>query len=176
MDNLKKWSEKQRSVWDSAEPPVNELWDAISDNLDKEKGRVVSMSLRSLMKYAAALAFIVVSGFVYMSVKISNARELSLGELSPELAETEFYYHSKLEEKMNALKANSELIDPSVMSEIEEMDSVYKDLLKDLKDDADNEEVIMALIENYRLRLQLLEGILSRLNKDHEIDENKISI
>jgi len=60
------------------------------------------------------------------------------------------------------------------------LDSVYADLRRDLKDNAANEEVIEAMIQNYRLKLEILEDVLSQMRqannnhnneeKDHEVN------
>jgi hypothetical protein len=51
--------------------------------------------------------------------------------------------------------------------ELAALDSIYSDLKQDLKDNIDNEEVVSAMIENYRLKLDVLEGILNQIQKQH---------
>ncbi len=53
------------------------------------------------------------------------------------------------------------------------LDEDYQSLKNDIRDDADSEEVINAMIEYYRLKLAMLEKILDEVqknndNKDHE--------
>ena len=47
--------------------------------------------------------------------------------------------------------------------ESRELDKIYKGLKNDLKDNVSNEEVIEAMIQNFRLKLQLLEEIQRQL-------------
>jgi 3-hydroxyacyl-CoA dehydrogenase len=44
-----------------------------------------------------------------------------------------------------------------------ELDSLYSALKADLKDNVANQEVIEAIIENYRLRIAILEELLAEL-------------
>ena len=53
-----------------------------------------------------------------------------------------------------------------------ELEGVFEDLKKDLKDDSDNQEVIEAMIQNYRIKLEILEEMLLQLNKTTNPDEN----
>jgi hypothetical protein len=50
-----------------------------------------------------------------------------------------------------------------------ELDSVYIDLKADLKDNMANQEVIEAIIENYRMKISILEDLLKQI--DPEDDE-----
>ena len=45
---------------------------------------------------------------------------------------------------------------------------MFNELKIDLKDDAANEEVIEAMIQNYRIKLQILEEILTQLKNADE--------
>jgi chromosome segregation ATPase len=83
-------------------------------------------------------------------------------QAAPELAETEKYYsgliQTKLKELQGTLSSYPELKD-GLHKDLAELDSVYRDLKKDLKDNVSNEEVVDAMIQNYRLKLKLLEQI-----------------
>jgi Ni,Fe-hydrogenase III component G len=46
-----------------------------------------------------------------------------------------------------------------------ELDNIFKELKHDLKDNAANEEVLQAMIQNYRIKLEILTEILEQLNK-----------
>jgi hypothetical protein len=51
------------------------------------------------------------------------------------------------------------------------LDEEYKSLKNDLKDDADSEEVINAMIEYYRLKLEMLGKILLEIQKNNDHEE-----
>jgi hypothetical protein len=62
------------------------------------------------------------------------------------------------------------------------MDKVFEELKEDLRDNAANEEVIEAMIQNYRLKLDILEEMLYRLKqarqpqKDEENESTRMEL
>lgn len=83
------------------------------------------------------------------------------------------YYASRIEQKKKEIfifTASNPKIEKDVTIEFEQLDSAYKALRNDLKDNVDNSEVVSAMIQNYRIRLEILENILEQLKKinDHE--------
>lgn len=88
-----------------------------------------------------------------------------------ELIEADYYYASQISEKKEefyCLTANNTGLRDDVNMEFVELDKVFKDLKEDLKDNADNEEVVFAMIQNYRIKLEILEEILMQLRSVEE--------
>ncbi|NQZ75579.1 MAG: hypothetical protein HRT61_05625 [Ekhidna sp.] len=81
-----------------------------------------------------------------------------------ELAEMENYYDGAINQKISLIK--NQIDDDSILEDIEEMNIAFSELKADLKDNVDNEEVVTAMMENYRLKLQILEEILKELEKE----------
>lgn len=81
-----------------------------------------------------------------------------------EMAEMEQYYNAEINQKVTLIK--SQLGDDSILKDLEAMDAAFAELKTDLKDNVDNEEVVTAMMENYRLKLKILEEILSELEKE----------
>ena len=96
-----------------------------------------------------------------------------------ELMEAEYYYTAQIEERKEefyCLTANNTGLRDDINMEMVELDQVFKNLKEDLKDNADNEEVVFAMIQNYRLKLEILEEILSQLRsaeKNNDCYENE---
>jgi hypothetical protein len=87
-----------------------------------------------------------------------------------EVQELELFYTSKIDEKLLLLtgKLNSE---PIVQEDLDRLQKEYLELKIDLKDNADSEEVIAAMIMNYKVRLQLLERMIYEIH-DNENESN----
>ena len=62
----------------------------------------------------------------------------------------------------------SQVKDPRVIEDLEAMDKAFAELKGDLEDNVDNEEVVAAMMENYQLKLRILEEILSELEKEND--------
>jgi hypothetical protein len=87
----------------------------------------------------------------------------------PELQEAELYYSGLISEKLEEIKpilTNCPGIEEELKFEMSELDSLYTDLKTDLKDNVANQEVIEAIIENYRLRITILEDLLKEINPE----------
>jgi len=87
------------------------------------------------------------------------------------LDEAEAFYASRINE-MKELVFQYAMDNPGIEEELElelsQLDSVYTELRKDLKDNAANEQVVEAMIQNYRIKLEILEDILHQLKKNEE--------
>lgn len=104
--------------------------------------------------------------------------------LIPEFAETEKYYSRKVTNTMKELKVylvKYPDVANDMKKDIAELDSVYRSLKRDLGDNVAHEEILSAMIQNYRMKLQILEDIKSELiqesttkttnkNDSHEIN------
>ena len=87
----------------------------------------------------------------------------SISDQNPQLKETEIYYNNlifSLYNKVSPLLASNPEINKELFTDISHLDSIYLELRKDLKDNVSNQEVIDALIQNYRIKIELLEEML----------------
>jgi len=175
-DRLEEFILDNREQFDHLEPRP-EIWDRI----EKRKAPVLGIGWRSVIWRAAAVVIIFFSSYIFFRLTDKDPVQPS-GTLYPEsmedqsplvndLKEAEIYYTSQIEfMKAEALRLSDG--DPSVReiinTEMVDLDKVFKELKNDLKDNTDNEEVIEAMIQNYRIKLEVLEEILSQLKQSKE--------
>jgi hypothetical protein len=92
-----------------------------------------------------------------------------------EITEVKAYYTTQINERENEIYKYA-AFDPNIKSQIKiqfnELDSIYGSLRRDLKDNINNKEVVEAMIQNYRIRLEILENMLQQL-KGNESTETK---
>lgn len=171
-DRLKESVDDRRADYEVYEADFDQLWDNIDDKLNKSRFSMWSVA----GKIAAAILVLVVAGFGYFALNDDNTRDgYALHDISPELAETEYFYSQQVAEKLHIIKSSNANVDKEVMNNLLALDSAYQELKKDLKDNADNEEVISAMITNYRLKLTILEQILKEI-KQHDQNEEHSQI
>ncbi len=182
-DKLKKRIEEDRSSFKVYKGDYDSWWNDIEKKMDKaEIKEAYIIPWKTLFRVAASILLVmtVSIGFLWLrgnSVKYADG--ISLQDLSPELAEAEVYYNQMVEAKMGLIKASNVTLDPMVVRDFELLDSAYNELKLDLEDNMYNQEVIDAMIQNYRIKLQVLENILDEIqktNEDEENDEEAISI
>lgn len=166
-DKLKARVDNTRQEWEQYETNFDELWVGIEDKLNSSQQELVRGHTPWFwMKIAASVVLAVaMSWMVFSTIYLNDKAEqgYALRDISPELAETEFYYASQISEKLQIIYASNADVDDLVNENMALLDSAYNELKQDLRDNADNEEVISAMIQNYRIKLEILEKVLNEI-------------
>jgi len=170
MDKLEKFIRENRQDLDRYEPDQ-----AIWNRIEKINGRKVMFIPGYLMRAAMIVLIAASSLLIYKITSGGNYRNgkniVSDSRFSPELTEAEIYYTSmanNLLEKAKPYMASNPVLESELMSEIAHLDSISGNIRKDLKDNISNQEVIEALIMNYRIKVRLLEEMLEILTEQEE--------
>ncbi|MBL6446119.1 hypothetical protein JMN32_07360 [Fulvivirga sp. 29W222] len=168
-DKLKESVDSRREDFDLFDADFDQMWSNVEQGLNKSRRNIWPFA----GKIAATILLLVIVGWGFISLKFNDSSEgVALHEISPELAETEYYYSQQVAEKLSIIKASKAGVDKEVMDNLIALDSAYQDLKQDLKDNADNEEVVEAMITNYRLKLSILEQILKEIKQHDNREQN----
>lgn len=151
-DSLKDHIESKAEDFELYPFDANE-WNKIAEKLDPPKKKFNGW----LMGVAASAAVILISTVLVMSSSSSSSS-------SNEVAEMEGFYEEAINQKITLVK--NQLKDDRILNDLEAMDAAFSELKSDLDENVDNEEVVMAMMENYKLKLQILEEILTELGKE----------
>ncbi|THD65777.1 hypothetical protein E7Z59_14415 [Robertkochia marina] len=101
-----------------------------------------------------------------------SVKEITLGDLSPDLSKIEQYYTANINMELASLEMNdetSQLVD-GYMNRLSELNDEYKRLTDELNEIGPNQQTVDALIDNLQLRLDLLYRLKDQLK---ELKENK---
>ncbi len=156
MDKLEDFIRKNREDLDRHTPSPN-IWQNIRKDLHGKR------TLRARWISAAAMILIIFSTSVLLYLKHWNTdatgfrREtyLLLMKGNPQLMETELYYNNlvkTLYTEAGPLFSDYPDIEKELNLDLAQIDSLCADIRKDLKDNVANQEVIEALINNYRIK------------------------
>ncbi|MBN2814021.1 MAG: hypothetical protein JXQ80_08075 [Bacteroidales bacterium] len=169
-DRFEKFIMENRGQFDTREPDPR-IWDKIERDI-----RVSSkFNWKVGFKRAAIVLLILMAsyGAFEMINRVSSGSDMAVKgkkyqkeNTLPGLKEAEAYYTNIVNEKLNELKpiiANCPSLEEEIQFDLSELDSVYVDLKKDLKDNMANQEVIEAIIDNYRLKISILEDLRNEL-------------
>ena len=179
-DQLEKYILDHRESFDDLEPDPA-LWERV----DTRKTPVIRINWKDIAWKAAAVAVIFVASYYfhdYMASRKQPSASLmseNSGEASPmvkELIEAEAYYSSQIDlkkEEVFRLTSSNPEIRQEIDMELVDLDRVYDELKKDLNDNAANQEVIEAMIQNYRLKLDILEEMLMAIKQSNEPQNEK---
>lgn len=149
-DSLKEHIENRREDFELYPFDSDQEWVKLSKRIKPQKRdpwRVAGM--------AACFALVMLGSVFVVNNKHSGNNEV---------AELENFYEGEINQRITLIK--SQLQDDKILKDLEEMDIAFAELKADLNDNVDNEEVITAMMENYRLKLQILEEILNELEKE----------
>lgn len=105
----------------------------------------------------------------------SIASQITLGDLSPDLKKFEEYYIANINVELASLevnKANKALLE-GYMQQLNELNTEYKSLTKELNVLGPNQQTVDALITNLQLRLQLLYRLKDRLEALKKSNQNE---
>ena len=152
LDNLKDHNENQRDDFEIYPFDTDKGWEEIA-------GKVIpNVQKRDPWKVAgiaACFACILASTIFFMNPQ---------PQANNEIAELERYYNGEINQKISLVK--NKLKDDRILKDLNQMDQAFAELKADLNDNVDNQEVITAMMENYQLKLQILEEILTELEKE----------
>lgn len=157
------------------ETPHLKVWSGIEKRLNgvKEYGVV---RIGWWRQAAAAVALLVVGACLgmYFTNKTENTAIVQAAkEVAPDLKEAENFYNQKVESKLTQLVSYNP--DPSVMADLNQLDEIQEELRKELRraPASTREEIVRRLIENYQIKLGILERVLNHI-EEHQTDNQKI--
>jgi hypothetical protein len=179
MDKLEEHIRKNREDLDRYSPSAR-VWKRIK--------RTNANEITTVRKWISIAAmFVVILATAVIFIKYSPASSykglVKIGDetgpsKSTQLKETEIYYNNLVNsiytEAKPLLTANPE-IQKELVTDFSHLDSICSDIKKDLKDNVDNQEVVEALIQNYRIKIRLLEDMLTILKENENNPEKKKS-
>lgn len=170
-DQLEKYISDHREEFDELTPSPT-VWDRIEQDIDVVPVRKL-VPLRKALAYGVAAVVVVALGLFFIMNEHQVANEMadqpidematdrngySLSDISPELAEVEGYYVTRVNQKMERLGTLE--IEPELLEELELLDLEFNQLKEEMGGSVNNEQIIAAMIDNYRLKLEILEALL----------------
>ena len=122
-----------------------------------------SIKLNRYLVVAASVVVILTIGFVALLTRGNlSSSEYLLSNITPELYETEAYYQTEINQKMETL-SEREKIDKSIFIDLMEMDESFETIKKDIEENPGDERLISAILNTYQMKMDLLDEILNRI-------------
>ena len=175
-DKLEKFMIENREYFDVFEPK-EELWNGIQQSITP----VRKLNWKTIALRVAAVVVIFIASYFFHDLTQNNIKN-KVGEIIDEepneqmqmLMEAEVFYTSQIktaQEEFILLSGDNKALIQDIKYDLSELDKVFEDLKKDLKENGDNEEVIEAMIQNYRIKLQILTEMLGQMNKSSKTNK-----
>lgn len=177
MSNIEEYIRKNRQAFDTEEPPAGHE----ARFLEKlPAGKTRSMMY---VRYAAAAAVIIflmtLSGLYMHDNWLNNSAEQlpTLSDAGPSYAEAEAYFVSTIENQRQTINelSTADMAKEKARFEkdMQEMDSLYKQLQHDLDANPGDPRVINAMVKHYRMRINVMEEIVRQLKEVQRMKNHK---
>ena len=183
-DKLEQFIAENRDQFDIQEPG-DSLWNGINSEIHKGKKfpdlkKVIGWAAIILVTFTASF---LLQEYLHRNIAATEGKDTKNQKIEiPELQEAEIYYANLVDEKIleiEPLLENKPELGNVLKNDLAELDSIYAELQKDLKDNIANDEVVEAMIQNYRLKLEILEDFLAHLQEntnEEKTDKNEYTL
>ncbi|MFC2098709.1 hypothetical protein ACFLTA_08140 [Bacteroidota bacterium] len=178
-DRLEQFISENRDQFDLHEPD-EKLWAGIESSVQQKK--TFRIGWKAVMWRAAAVLIIFGASFVLQEFLhqrrdvVSERTGSKILKEIPELQEAKIYYTSLLDDKIRQIEPlideNPELGE-TLQQDLSELDSIYNELQKDLRDNIANDEIVEAMIQNYILKIQILEDLLEYMEETSKNNDDE---
>ncbi len=164
--NLQEFIEQNRNFFDNEEPSENHF-SRFEKRLQNKK-RVSFFESNFFLKLAATIILLLSLGiFTY---KILIFKEISeVNEIIAEYSEAEMYYQQNLNSKWSEFQKlqcqNLSADKEKVKKELFVLNKEYEILQKELLQTPNNQEVIGAMVKNYKLRIELIDNFIQQIKR-----------
>ncbi len=189
-DKLEEFIIKNRASFDDNELSVH-VWERInlelnSRNSESDHTPVIPLhqKYKFLINAAAAILISLGSIFIYEYFDEDNTATVAANEQSnneertitseaiiPELKEAEAFYDAKIHTQLVQLRKYARSypgLEEELTADLNDLDQEFAELKEELSTGVANEEIIEAMIENYQIRLQILEEVLESIQPEEE--------
>ncbi|MFT3740552.1 MAG: hypothetical protein QM786_17525 [Breznakibacter sp.] len=170
---------KHKAGFDTEEPSMD-VWERIAvqaNIVERPPRRTFGLQW---VKYAAAAVVVISTGIWAWNYTKPNRLPVSIeSPFEAQVSEAARYYESEINKKQQLvlqLTANQPEISEGINNDMAQLDSTLAQLRQDLGDNVANTEVLEAMIQNYRLKLSILEEVLGYLKTSEEPAKQKSHI
>ncbi|MBK6995758.1 MAG: hypothetical protein IPH31_12810 [Lewinellaceae bacterium] len=174
--DLESFIHQNREAFD-AEMPSGQAWENISQSLPKPKAIKVHIGWqRSIMRIAASLVLLVVGigGGIWYERQGGHPSGMAMSEVSGEYAELEQFYQRGISVKQEKLATFTGNQAAEVGEDLEQLDVIMEQLQLELANvpPGNREQVVRAMINNYKAKMAILQRVLEHLEKSNNGGDN----
>lgn len=167
MDQFEKHIRNNKAVFDDHRADREKIWANIASQLNEERPKVIPLWKSPMLRIAASILILLgISGAIGFNFFASTTTENQF--VSQELQDIDMHYQGLVSYQVQLVQNNSQLSDADkeeFLSFMVELDAEYEQLKLEMQHNLDNEQVLEAIVANYRKRIELIENLLQQLNE-----------
>jgi len=167
MDQFEKHIRDNKAVFDDHRADREKIWANIASQLNEERPKVIPLWKSPMLRIAASILILLgISGAIGFNFFAGPTTEAQF--VSQELQDIDMHYQGLVTYQVQLVQNNSQLSDADkeeFLSFMVELDAEYEQLKLEMQNNLDNEQVLEAIVANYRKRIELIENLLQQLNE-----------
>ncbi|MBR9853073.1 MAG: hypothetical protein GYB37_00630 [Algicola sp.] len=178
MDGFENYVRKHRSLFDDHRLDTERVWLDIERKIsDEEVGRVpfwrnssykIAASFLILLGIGALIGGILINGFKEEELFVASPINQELAEINIHYTATIDHYRKRIEQYPDLTQADKE----DFLEFLSKLDVEYDVLEAELHKNINNERVLQALVENQKIRIELINNFLNQIKRSNKEKEN----
>lgn len=176
MEHFENFIRKHRRSFDDHHLDTERLWSKIEQSLHEKEVKKISYWRNPSYQIAASfllLIGILISGFLIYDIKregpfIPAPMEQELTKINLHYTATINHYRKRLEQHPGLSRNDKE----DFLRFLNRLDLEYNELQAELQNNVNNERVLEALVQNQKIRIELIENFLSQIKRSTKEKEN----
>jgi len=172
MDELKTIIEKNRPLFDTAEPSMGHF--ERFEKMLNEQQIIIRRNIAwpTILKVACIAVLIVLSG-LYLGEHFILS-QMPMANHNPEFKEAQQYYIQVVDQRIGEIEQLQNSLSPEqknlLIKEMTEMDDMYEKLQKDYNSMPNDPRIIQAMLQYYKMKADILNRIINDLNKVQQLN------
>ncbi len=178
MDHFENYIRKHRRSFDDHHLDTERLWSKIEQSLHEKEVKKVSYWRNPSYQIAASFLLLIgigvlIGGFLTYDVKgegpfIAAPMKQELTEMNLHYTATINHHRKRLEQYPGLSRTDKE----DFLGFLKRLDLEYDELEAELYNNVNNEKVLEALVQNQKIRIELIENFLSQIKRSTKEKEN----
>ena len=163
-DNLEPIFKNLKNQFDVEEPTIGHF-DRFEKKLNKQNTTSSKKINRSLLLLPIAASILLFIG-IWIGKNYSN-NGLELASISPKMEETQSYFVTTIQKELETIElernSDTERLINDAFEQLVILETQYTHLTLELKQSTEDKRIIYAMISNFQQRIELLQGLLTRI-------------
>ena len=176
MDEFEKNIRQHNEAFGGHKPNRDKMWANIESRLPASEAKRIPLWKNNKLRFAAGFLLLFgMAAILFNTMDNSSSNELA-DNFPVELLEINMHYKKLVDFQITQLQASNKLSKvekKEFIAYILELDKENNQLKTELQNNLDNQEVLEAIVGNYKQQIEIIERILDRLNNSQKKNEDE---